>query len=84
MESIWNFLLDNIGTISAIVIPLIFGAGFLMLKNVANLVKELGEALTALGTALADGKVSKEEVELIVKEVKDVIASFSLLFGKKK
>jgi len=45
-----------------------------------DILKEVGELLISLSNALADGKVSVDEVKAIVEEAKGVLG----VFGKKK
>ena len=46
------------------------------------LVKEAAETLTVLSNAIADDKVTKEELTLIAKEMADVVMAFKKLIGK--
>ena len=75
MESILDFLLDNLEIITSLIAGL---AGAFWLKG-KKVIKELGEAIATVTEALEDDKLSKEEVLEITKEFKDVIAAF----GKK-
>jgi len=76
MESILDFLLNNLEVITSLVAGL---AGAFWLKG-KKAIKELGEAIVTVTKALEDDKLSKEEVLEITKEFKDVIA----VFAKKK
>lgn len=73
-----EFILDNIEVISGFILSLGFLSGWLI--KVKSAVKELAELLTVVSQALSDGKLTKDEVNLIIKESKDIIN----LFSKKK
>ena len=74
METVLNLLLDYIDVISGFILGLGVLAPFILkFKKVA---KELGEALTEIGEALEDGKLTKEEALEIWKEIKDIISIF--------
>jgi len=52
------------------------------LAQIAALVKEAYEVVAAINAALADDKISKEEVEGLKKELGDVKDAFFALIGK--
>ena len=54
------------------VIIILSGVFGVMFNRVSTTFKEAGEFLTVLGLALADSKISKEELAQIMKEGKDV------------
>ena len=68
----------------------IFGLLILVLPAVASwltrlkVLKEVGELLSALGSAAADGKITKEEIDQILSEYKDVREGLRALLGKEK
>jgi len=78
MESVLDFLLNNIELISAWVLSI--GAVSALLLKAKTIIKELAEALITLSDALEDDTLTKEEVNKIVKEFSDIIA----IFKKKK
>ena len=73
-----EFILENIELISGFILSLGFVSGWLV--KVKGAVKELAELLSTVNKALSDGKLTKDEINLIIKESKDIIN----LFSKKK
>ena len=74
METIYNLLLDYIDVISGFILGLGVLASFILKFKKAA--KETGEALTEMGEALEDGKLTKEEGLEIWKEIRDVGSIF--------
>jgi len=57
--------------ISAVILTLSLVAG-VAFQRVSKTLIEAGEFMTALGSALADSRISKDELTAIIKEAKDV------------
>ena len=74
MESVLDFLLNNIELITAWVLSI--GAVSALLLKAKKIIKELAEALITLSDALEDDTLTKEEVANIIKEFSDIIAIF--------
>lgn len=74
MESILQFLLDNIEIISSFILGI--GALSPFLMKAKKITKELGDILVTISKALEDKKLTKEEIQSIVKEFKDIIEVF--------
>ena len=60
--------------IASAILVFIAGAVGVMFTKITRTFKEFGEFLSALGTALEDKKITREEICAIVKEGKDVFA----------
>ncbi|GAH86421.1 unnamed protein product [marine sediment metagenome] len=74
----WEILSYAVGIGGAV-----FGAIFITKWNMAvKLLKELGEAFTKTSEALEDKTITKEEALLLLKEWKDVVATFLELIPK--
>ena len=74
MESVLDFLLNNIELITAWVLSI--GAVSALLLKAKKIIKELAEALITLSDAMEDDTLTKEEVNKIIKEFSDIIAIF--------
>ena len=74
MESVLDFLLNNIELITAWVLSI--GAVSALLLKAKKIIKELAEALITLSDALEDDTLTKEEVANIIKEFSDIITIF--------
>ena len=75
-ESLLDLVKDNIGFIATFLIGLsaVLGA---TIKKLSNFIKEAGDVGTSIESALADDKITSEEVEAIVKEFKEATSAFS-------
>lgn len=69
-ESILNFLWNNAWEITGFIL----GIGFIgvFAAKFRNLLRQAAEVFIAIDDALADSKISKEEIEKIKKEALDV------------
>ncbi|WEK04539.1 MAG: hypothetical protein P0Y65_20580 [Candidatus Devosia phytovorans] len=79
-------LLDKAGTthvvrmladvIGAIVVPLPRNTGpMVVVEGAGQMAQALGKAMVAIGTALADGKITAEEAEIIIPKLQSIILS---------
>jgi len=76
MDVILQILQDNAGTlISVITAGLVSFAGAWVLKG-KNAMKEFGDVLDAMIIMVEDDKVSKEEISVLMKEIKDLVSVF--------
>jgi len=73
MEQILEFLQGNIG--SVVLSGLSIGLSFLVLKLMPYMERlhEVRDVINVVFDAIEDGTVTKEELEEIIKEVKDVV-----------
>jgi len=74
MDAILDLLLNYIGEISAFILGLGVVAG--LVTKFKSILKELIEILQTVLLALQDGKITKAEIEDIIKEAKDLISIF--------
>lgn len=74
MDTILDLLLNYIGEISAFILGLGVVAG--LVTKFKSILKELIEILQTVLLALQDGKITKAEIEDIIKEAKDLISIF--------
>ena len=58
------------------------GAVWMILSKALNVLKEINELLSAIVVALADKKLTKAEIDTIVKEAKDVPLAIKALIRK--
>lgn len=72
---IWGVIMDNLGTITSILLGL-GGVVSVALIRTKAVLKEVVELLVAVQEALEDDKIDKEEIAVIVKEATDVIGVF--------
>ena len=70
--------------ILATLVPVLIGAAFLWNRTGKLLaaLKELGDVLTIIPQALADQKLSPEELVNIKKEIAEALAAFKSVFKK--
>ena len=73
METILNWLQENVATISGYILGI--GIVWTVISKVGNLAKEVGELLMVFAEAIADKKISNDEIAKIVKEAKDIPAA---------
>ena len=74
MDTILDLLLNYIGEISAFILGLGVVVG--IVTKFKSILKELIEMLQTVLLALQDGKITKAEIEDIIKEAKDLISIF--------
>jgi len=72
-------------TILDYAVPFAMGFGIVSIyaKKLMNLLKEVSELIGTVSTMLDDSKVTKEEIDAIVKEAKDIVEAVKA-FGKTK
>ena len=80
MEIIMDYLTGNIPQIITAVVGI--GAVWLVLSKALNVLKEISELLNAIVVAFADKKLTKDVVDNIVKEAKDVPLAVKALIKK--
>jgi len=80
MEIIMDYLTGNVPQIITAVVGI--GAVWLVLSKALNVLKEISELLNAIVVAFADKKLTKDEVDIIVKEAKDVPLAVKALIKK--
>ncbi|MDD3087731.1 MAG: hypothetical protein PHP89_04120 [Candidatus Omnitrophica bacterium] len=80
MEIIMDYLTGNVPQIITAVVGI--GAVWLVLSKALNVLKEISELLNAIVVAFADKKLTKDEVDAIVKEAKDVPLAVKALIKK--
>ncbi|MFH2146302.1 MAG: hypothetical protein ABII75_09810 [Candidatus Omnitrophota bacterium] len=79
-----DFLMDYVsGNIPQIITAVVgIGAVWLVLAKALSVLKEISELLSAVVVAFADKKLTKEEIETIIKEAKDVPLAVKALIKK--
>ena len=80
MDIVMSYLSGNIPQILTAVIGI--GAIWLVLSKALNVLKEITELLNAIVVAFADKKLTKDEIDTIVKEAKDVPLAVKALIKK--
>jgi len=76
MDVILQILQDNAGTLISVIIGgLVSFAGAWVLKG-KNAMKEFRDVLDAMIIMVEDDNVSKEEIGVLMKEVKDLVSVF--------
>ena len=80
MEIIMDYLTGNIPQIITAVVGI--GAVWLVMSKALNVLKEISELLSAVVVAFADKKLTKDEIDTIVKEAKDVPLAVKALIKK--
>jgi hypothetical protein len=80
MDFIMDYLTGNIPQLVTAVIGI--GAVWMILSKALNVLKEINELLSAIVVALADKKLTKAEIDTIVKEAKDVPLAIKTLIRK--
>jgi len=80
MDFIMDYLLGNIPQLLTAVVGI--GAVWFILSKALNVLKEITELLNAIVVAFADKKLTKDEIDTIVKEAKDVPLAVKALIRK--
>lgn len=80
MDFIMNYLSGNIPQVLTAVVGI--GAVWFILSKALKVLKEITELLNAIVVAFADKKLTKEEIDTIVKEAKDVPLAVKALIKK--
>ena len=80
MDVIFDYLLGNVPQLMTAVIGI--GAVWAILAKATKVLKEVSELLNAIVIALSDKKLTKEEVDTIVKEAKDIPLAVKALIKK--
>ena len=81
MDFIWNYIQGNLDVILTFVIGI--AAVWAVVSKASIVLKETGELFVVFAAALADGKITKEEIAQVVKEGKDVVDAVKTLMVKK-
>ena len=80
MGFIMDYLSGNIPQLLTAVVGI--GAVWFILSKALNVLKEITELLNAIVVAFADKKLTKDEIDTIVKEAKDVPLAVKALIRK--
>jgi len=80
MDFIMDYLSGNIPQLLTAVVGI--GAVWFILSKALNVLKEITELLNAIVVAFADKKLTKDEIDTIVKEAKDVPLAVKALIKK--
>ena len=80
MDFLMEYVKGNVPQIITAVVGI--GAVWLMLSKALSVLKEISELLSAVVMAFADKKLTKEEIDMIVKEAKDVPLAVKALIKK--
>lgn len=80
MDVILQFLMDNLGTLTTSVLSV--GVVWIFVAKSSKVLKEVADLLTAVVVALADKRLTKEEVETIIEEAKDIPLAFKMAIKK--
>ena len=80
MDFIMDYLSGNIPQLLTAVVGI--GAVWFILSKALKVLKEITELLNAIVVAFADKKLTKEEIDTIVKEAKDVPLAVKALIKK--
>jgi hypothetical protein len=80
MDFIMDYLSGNIPQLLTAVVGI--GAVWFILSKALNVLKEITELLNAIVVAFADKKLTKDEIDTIVKEAKDVPLAVKALIRK--
>jgi len=80
MSFIMDYLSGNIPQLLTVIVGI--GAVWVILSKATKVLKEISELLNAIVVALADKKLTKEEIDTIVKEAKDVPLAIKALIRK--
>jgi len=94
MENIFTDIIPILWGILITVVPVTLGVIIKVSKvkkeaaeavqSAGALLLEIAEAIEVMASALADGKLTKEEAQSIVKEMKDVKIASSIFLGESK
>ena len=80
MDFIMDYLSGNVPQLLTAVVGI--GAVWFILSKALNVLKEITELLNAIVVAFADKKLTKDEIDTIVKEAKDVPLAVKALIRK--
>lgn len=80
MNFIMDYLSGNIPQVLTAVVGI--GAVWFIMSKALKVLKEITELLNAIVVAFADKKLTKEEIDTIVKEAKDVPLAVKALIKK--
>lgn len=80
MDFIMDYLSGNIPQLLTAVVGI--GAVWVILSKAMNILKEITELLNAIVVAFADKKLTKDEIDTIVKEAKDIPLAVKTLIRK--
>jgi hypothetical protein len=80
MDFIMDYLSGNIPQLLTAVVGI--GAVWVILSKAMNILKEITELLNAIVVAFADKKLTKDEIDTIVKEAKDIPLAVKSLIRK--
>lgn len=80
MNFIMDYLSGNIPQVLTAVVGI--GAVWFVMSKALKVLKEITELLNAIVVAFADKKLTKEEIDTIVKEAKDVPLAVKALIRK--
>ena len=80
MDFIMDYLSGNIPQVLTAVVGI--GAVWFILSKALKVLKEITELLNAIVVAFADKKLTKDEIDTIVKEAKDVPLAVKALIRK--
>ena len=80
MNLIMDYLSGNIPQLLTAVVGI--GAVWVVLSKAVKVLKEISELLNAIVVAFADKKLTKDEIETIMKEAKDVPLAVKAIIKK--
>ena len=80
MNLIMDYLSGNIPQLLTAVVGI--GAVWVILSKAVKVLKEISELLNAIVVAFADKKLTKDEIETIMKEAKDVPLAVKAMIKK--
>ena len=80
MDVVFEYLLGNLPQLITAVIGI--GAVWAILAKATKVLKEISELLSAIVVALSDKKLTKDEIDTIVKEAKDIPVVVKALISK--
>ena len=80
MDFIMDYLSGNVPQLLTAVVGI--GAVWFILSKALKVLKEITELLNAIVVAFADKKLTKDEIDTIVKEAKDVPLAVKALIRK--
>ena len=80
MNLIMDYLSGNIAQLLTAVVGI--GAVWVILSKAVKVLKEISELLNAIVVAFADKKLTKDEIETIMKEAKDIPLAVKAIIKK--
>jgi len=80
MNLIMDYLSGNIPQLLTAVVGI--GAVWVILSKAVKVLKEISELLNAIVVAFADKKLTKDEIEIIMKEAKDIPLAVKAIIKK--